>query len=234
MRQNRSLYRLTKVSEIMKGSVQVTSLDVFERVAEGLRMPNPARLTLGLPPRHHRCPASPHTPRDGTPTSALLSVEQVAVGQRQQDDTQDVDVLTLAWIAGRLDAHVDRRTILILAAGMTAEAAAIIADPWAGRRVPAPPYQPNAPAGVAAPPHRCSPTIATAWLDAVRAWGRSTIQGSLLTLAHRKRGQSPEEWWVFRLSLGVYLPLSIAVMPPVSAGWFELGRGLLGQVAALA
>ncbi len=55
----------------------------------------------------------------------------------------------------------------------------------AGHRTPAAPYQPNAPAGVAAPPHRCSPTIATAWLDAVRAWGRSTSQGSFLTLAHR-------------------------------------------------
>ncbi len=40
-----------KVSEIMKGAVQVTSLEVFERVADGLHMPDPARMTLGLAPQ---------------------------------------------------------------------------------------------------------------------------------------------------------------------------------------
>ncbi|MBT2235137.1 helix-turn-helix domain-containing protein [Nonomuraea sp. NEAU-A123] len=122
-----------KVSEIMKGSVQVTSLDVFERVADGLRMPDAARMSLGLAPHVVTGVPVPRTPilaGDGIPTSAVPSVEQVAVGPRQLDAHQDVDVLTLAWIVGRLDAHVDRRTMLILAAGMTAEAAASIADPW--------------------------------------------------------------------------------------------------------
>ncbi|MFI6921960.1 helix-turn-helix domain-containing protein [Nonomuraea spiralis] len=41
-----------KVSEIMKGAVQVTSFEVFERVAEGLQMPDLARMTLGLAPRN--------------------------------------------------------------------------------------------------------------------------------------------------------------------------------------
>ncbi|MFG6193635.1 helix-turn-helix domain-containing protein [Nonomuraea sp. JJY05] len=40
-----------KVSEIMKGAVQVTSLEVFERVADGLHMPDPAHMTLGLAPQ---------------------------------------------------------------------------------------------------------------------------------------------------------------------------------------
>ena len=40
-----------KVSEIMCGSAQVAALDVFERIADGLRMPDPARLALGLAPR---------------------------------------------------------------------------------------------------------------------------------------------------------------------------------------
>jgi len=39
-----------KVSEIMRGSAQVTALDVFERIADGLRMPDSARLALGLAP----------------------------------------------------------------------------------------------------------------------------------------------------------------------------------------
>ncbi|ACZ91690.1 hypothetical protein Sros_9064 [Streptosporangium roseum DSM 43021] len=120
----------------MKGTAQVTSFEVFERVAQGLRMPDPARMALGLAPTRPAAPrvidavthpASVIPSRDGTPTSALLSVESaVAVGQ----PPRDVDVLTLAWIVGRLDSHMDRRTMLILAAGMTAETAATIADPW--------------------------------------------------------------------------------------------------------
>jgi transcriptional regulator with XRE-family HTH domain/tetratricopeptide (TPR) repeat protein len=128
-----------KVSEIMKGAVQVTAFEVFERIAEGLRMPDPARMTLGLAPMRPIQPrvitAAPYPeqgipPRDGTPTSALLSVDSVVAAGQQSADPWDVDVLTLAWIVGRLDAHVDRRTMLILAAGMTAETAATIADPW--------------------------------------------------------------------------------------------------------
>ncbi|MEV8635655.1 helix-turn-helix domain-containing protein [Streptosporangium sp. NPDC051023] len=129
-----------KISEIMKGSVQVTSFEVIERVAEGLRMPDAARLALGLAPVasaasqvvatvSHPVPVIP--PRDGMSASGLLSVESpVTVGQSQSAAPWDVDVLTLAWIVGRLDAHVDRRTMLLLAAGMTAEAAATIAAPW--------------------------------------------------------------------------------------------------------
>lgn len=124
-----------KVSEIMNGAVQVTSFEVFERIAEGLRLPDPARMTLGLAPRvitGTPVLSAPIPTRDGTPASGLLSVEQVelVVSPRQSADLLDVDVLTLAWIVGRLDAHVDRRTMLLLAAGLTAEAAASVTDPW--------------------------------------------------------------------------------------------------------
>jgi tetratricopeptide (TPR) repeat protein len=40
-----------KVSAIMNGSQQVTALDVFDRVADGLRMPDQARMALGLAPK---------------------------------------------------------------------------------------------------------------------------------------------------------------------------------------
>ncbi|MEV4582010.1 helix-turn-helix transcriptional regulator [Nonomuraea jabiensis] len=122
-----------KVSEYMKDKAQVTALDVFERIAEGLGMPDPARMALGLAPRILTGVPLPPTPiptRDGTPASGLLNVEQVVVGSRQPDDACDVDVLTLAWIAGRLDAPMDRRTLLLIAAGLTAESAASIANPW--------------------------------------------------------------------------------------------------------
>ncbi|WP_226873675.1 hypothetical protein [Microbispora sitophila] len=54
----------------------------------------------------------------------------MVIGPRPTDDLWDVDLLTLAWVVGRLDARMDRRTMLLLAAGMTAETAASIADPW--------------------------------------------------------------------------------------------------------
>ncbi|MEW9549715.1 helix-turn-helix domain-containing protein [Nonomuraea sp. NPDC050783] len=122
-----------KVSEYMQGKAQVSALDVFERIADGLDMPDPARMLLGLAPRI--LTGVPHSPppipaRDGTPASSLLNVEQVVIGSRQPNDACDVDVLTLAWIVGRLDAHVNRRTMLLIAAGLTAEAAFPIADPW--------------------------------------------------------------------------------------------------------
>ncbi|MFC4008757.1 hypothetical protein ACFOY2_16110 [Nonomuraea purpurea] len=41
-----------RVSEIMRGTRQVTAFDVFERVAEGLAMPDEARILFGLAPRH--------------------------------------------------------------------------------------------------------------------------------------------------------------------------------------
>ncbi|MEV5555817.1 helix-turn-helix transcriptional regulator [Nonomuraea wenchangensis] len=123
-----------KVSEYMQGKAQVTALDVFERIADGLGLPDPARMLLGLAPRiltgvTHPPPLIPA--RDGTPASSLLNVEQVVIGSRQPNDACDVDVLTLAWIVGRLDAHVNRRTMLLIAAGLTAETASSpIADPW--------------------------------------------------------------------------------------------------------
>ncbi|MFF3445228.1 helix-turn-helix domain-containing protein [Streptosporangium sp. NPDC002721] len=50
-----------KISEIMKGAVQVTSFEVIERIADGLDMPDHARLALGLAPR--RLPAASPQPR---------------------------------------------------------------------------------------------------------------------------------------------------------------------------
>lgn len=41
-----------RVSEIIKGSRTVTALEVFERIADGLRMPDEARIQLGLAPLH--------------------------------------------------------------------------------------------------------------------------------------------------------------------------------------
>lgn len=41
-----------RVSEILKGSRTVTTLELFERIADGLEMPDDARMLLGLAPQH--------------------------------------------------------------------------------------------------------------------------------------------------------------------------------------
>jgi hypothetical protein len=49
----------------------VTSFDVFERVADGLDLPNPARMALGLPHPHRATPSDRHlhSSRRGHPVS---------------------------------------------------------------------------------------------------------------------------------------------------------------------
>jgi hypothetical protein len=41
-----------RVSEILKGNRSVSALDVFERIADGIAMPDEARILLGIAPRH--------------------------------------------------------------------------------------------------------------------------------------------------------------------------------------
>lgn len=41
-----------RINEIVHGRRQVTQLDVFERIANGLRMPDQARVLMGLAPAH--------------------------------------------------------------------------------------------------------------------------------------------------------------------------------------
>src|SRR5579859_2702405 len=84
-----------KVSDIMRGVQQVESLAVFERIADALDMPDPARIILGLAPRQASPPSAPAqrtgrpiTPADTSPAlhaagvSDLLSLDQE---DRQED-----------------------------------------------------------------------------------------------------------------------------------------------------
>ncbi|GGT05717.1 hypothetical protein GCM10010156_74250 [Planobispora rosea] len=77
-----------KVSGIMSGSQQVIALEVFERIADGLDMPDAARLALGLAPRTASVPAIPSRDdhRWQTPIfpASSRSVESV---QRGEDET---------------------------------------------------------------------------------------------------------------------------------------------------
>jgi len=53
-----------KISEIMRGLQNVTALEVFERIAEGLSMPDFARSSLGLAPSRHAAQADTFASRE--------------------------------------------------------------------------------------------------------------------------------------------------------------------------
>ncbi len=76
-----------KVSDIIRGVQQVEKLEVFERIANGLGLPDPARISLGLAP--HR-PGSPRAIPPGDTSapqvpsaSGLFTLDE---GDRQEDD----------------------------------------------------------------------------------------------------------------------------------------------------
>ena len=62
-----------KISAIMRGIQQVEKLEVFERIADGLHLPDPARISLGLAARHPQAPSA----------SGLSTLDE---GDRQEDD----------------------------------------------------------------------------------------------------------------------------------------------------
>ncbi|AEV84695.1 hypothetical protein ACWT_3672 [Actinoplanes sp. SE50] len=64
-----------KVSSIMAGSQQVTTLEVYERIADGLRLPDTARMTLGLAPRSISARDGSHSDATGT-VNPTRSVER--------------------------------------------------------------------------------------------------------------------------------------------------------------
>ncbi len=76
-----------KVSDIIRGVQQVEKLEVFERIANGLGLPDPARISLGLAPRR---PGSPRAIPPGDTSapqvpsaSGLFTLDE---GDRQEDD----------------------------------------------------------------------------------------------------------------------------------------------------
>jgi hypothetical protein len=72
-----------KVSDIIRGVQQVEKLEVFERIADGLGLPDPARISLGLAPRRPGSPrAIPLAPQVPS-VSGLFTLDE---GDRQEDD----------------------------------------------------------------------------------------------------------------------------------------------------
>jgi len=80
-----------KVSEIMSGAHRVTTLEVFERIADGLRMPPQARMAMGLAPSTaDQASALVIPPRDGR-IAELPDAMPLApiVGSPGRGDTED-------------------------------------------------------------------------------------------------------------------------------------------------
>jgi transcriptional regulator with XRE-family HTH domain len=88
-----------RLSEYKTGKRQPT-LNTLEEFANGLGLPEQARRALGL------------APRQDEPTTPAPDVSA--------DTTGTPDLLTVAWMAGSLNNHVDRRAVLQLAATLFA------------------------------------------------------------------------------------------------------------------
>jgi len=68
-----------KVSAIIHGIQQVEKLEVFDRIADGLSLPDPARIALGLAPHRPKSVQTPMVPS----ASGLFTLDE---GDRQEDD----------------------------------------------------------------------------------------------------------------------------------------------------
>lgn len=84
--------RQGRVSEVMRGARTVSTLELFERIADGLDMPDDARMLLGLAPRHpagldHLCASGRAEVIAGYPSqsSALPEIRGLAKSAREID-----------------------------------------------------------------------------------------------------------------------------------------------------
>jgi Helix-turn-helix domain len=92
-----------KISGIMRGTQQVTALDVFERIADGLNMSNPARLAMGLAPLADTSPQVDGSipSRDTRPDLAPpLASDLLSATPGDDEDGSDVRRRTFVGLTG--------------------------------------------------------------------------------------------------------------------------------------
>src|ERR1035441_4784857 len=65
-----------KVSAIINGIQQVEKLEVFDRIADGLGLPDPARISLGLAPRRPGSPRALPTAPQVPSASSLFTLDE--------------------------------------------------------------------------------------------------------------------------------------------------------------
>jgi transcriptional regulator with XRE-family HTH domain len=85
-----------RVSEIMRGSRMVTTLDVFERIADGIAMPDDARILLGLAPKNpagldHLGPSGRAEVIAAYPSQSAAKADMKAAAK----DVREIDILAV-------------------------------------------------------------------------------------------------------------------------------------------
>ncbi|GAA4981098.1 helix-turn-helix transcriptional regulator [Kitasatospora paranensis] len=107
----------SRVNEIINGRRDVVRLDVFERIADGLRMPNEARRLLGLAPQREKRTPGAAFDLAAFPEIVRVFVDQAAAAaeiQRAARSAKELDVLAvrglglLALRDSLLRTHLDR------------------------------------------------------------------------------------------------------------------------------
>jgi transcriptional regulator with XRE-family HTH domain len=113
----------SKVSNIARGEQQVLTLTLFERIADGLHMPDPARIALGLAPRTASPPAAHLTARP-RPQAAVVPARHPGPDLQSSPGSDLLDVES----GGKEDDDPVRRRTFV---GLTGAAmfSAILADP---------------------------------------------------------------------------------------------------------
>lgn len=87
-----------KVSDIMNGRQQVTAFEVFERIADGLAMPDAARMALGLAPTSATALLIP--PRDDGPGFTHAPAPPTVDLVREKDEGDDMRRRQFVGLAG--------------------------------------------------------------------------------------------------------------------------------------
>jgi tetratricopeptide (TPR) repeat protein len=132
-----------RVSEVVNGIRDIAATHVFERIADGLAMPDQARLHLGLSPRQPPASTPPGTTTRGRPgqdsdllrqITAARSIDRsvVRVLQGETDTIRLLDRrLGAPAVAGKLEAHITHIETSLrysLRPGNRQQLAAVLAD----------------------------------------------------------------------------------------------------------
>ncbi len=157
-----------KVSDIMRGVQKVETLAVFERIADALNMPGPARITLGLAPRPPSPPSAPvqRTVRTITPADTGPALQAARISDLLNLDPGDMQ---------EEDDPVRRRTFV----GLTGASlfSAMLTGTSRGPLIDAEPFAPVLAGHIAETARRTTDTPPDlAALTAAVDWARSQYQ----------------------------------------------------------
>jgi tetratricopeptide (TPR) repeat protein len=132
-----------RVGEVINGIRRIAATHVFERIADGLAMPDPARLMLGLSPRNAAAATRPASTRRARPGQDAELLRQITAARRidtavirvLQGETDTIRLLDRRLgapaVAGKLEAHISQvQTSLCysLLPGNRERLAAVLAD----------------------------------------------------------------------------------------------------------